>query len=85
MAGAVGARPVAGLDPRAAGAWMRRERRVSGLRDADVAAAADITTWTLNAWENGRNTPSLGGFVGWARALGLDPGDALSRLVSEAS
>ncbi|MCK9485579.1 MAG: helix-turn-helix domain-containing protein [Dehalococcoidia bacterium] len=84
MAG-VGYRPDVGLDTRAAGAWMRRQRRLADWRDADLAAEAGISTWTLGAWEMGHNLPSLTGWIAWSEAMGLDPGQALGDLLTAQS
>ncbi len=68
------------------GAWLRRERTRAGLRLRDVAEVANIGISYVSLLEregekpDGKQTlPSRQAVIGIARALGVDPDEALLR------
>ncbi|WP_174189930.1 helix-turn-helix domain-containing protein, partial [Nocardia barduliensis] len=75
----IGSRPREQSDPSldaARGAWLKALRLEQGMKQKDVAKAADLTNAALSNIENGRRT-SLGTFQQVCRALGIE-GEALT-------
>lgn len=54
---------------------LRRARRVAGLTQADLAAAAGLTRALVSAVETGRHTPGVDAALALARALGMSVED----------
>ena len=60
------------------GRQVRELRQRTGLRQADVAAAAGISVNYLSEMENGQRNPTLTVMLGLAHALGVKPHDLLT-------
>lgn len=73
------------VDVKRAGQWMRRKRRELGWDSyTDLEAEAGLGREAVLRWELGYNVPSLEGFVAWAKALNMTPGEALDSMLREA-
>jgi transcriptional regulator with XRE-family HTH domain len=71
--------PYEGDPPRVRfGRQVRELRQRTGLRQADVAAAAGISVNYLSEMENGQRNPTLTVMLGLAHALGVNPRDLLA-------
>jgi len=58
-------------DPAALGAAIRKRRRALGLRQSDVAMQSGVSTPTVSAIENGKDTARIGLVLQICRDLGL--------------